>query len=284
MPKRTRTPLVAAALLALGVVAVRVLAFQVAEIHRVDALTLHGFVSLDRPAVHWLAWAVANAASPLPYGLFGAALIAGALARGHPRLAAAVALIMAGAAFTTDYVLKPALAADRYAGVLGTRQIAPASFPSGHATAAMALALCAILVAPPRRRPIVCLIGAVYAVVVSYAFLSLSWHYPSDVLGGYLVSAAWSAAALAALRWADARWPAGVGRETAARVIGRVSLKRLAAVAAALAAVTLAFVLVATPERALDFLRFHTTFAVGAAGIAAAALAVVTGIARILRA
>jgi len=40
--------------------------------------------------------------------------------------------------------------------------------------------------------------------------LILAWHMPSDVLGGYLVAALWTALAVAALRAADRRWPARV--------------------------------------------------------------------------
>ena len=50
-------------------------------------------------------------------------------------------------------------------------------------------------------------IGAVFAVAVGCALLILAWHMPSDVLGGYLVAALWTALAVAALRAADRRWP-----------------------------------------------------------------------------
>ena len=63
-----------------------------------------------------------------------------------------------------------------------------ASWPSGHATAAMSFALCAVLAAPARLRPLVAAVGAAFAVAVCYSFLALAWHYPSDVLGGFLVA------------------------------------------------------------------------------------------------
>ena len=46
-----------------------------------------------------------------------------------------------------------------------------------------------------------------FAVAVGCALLILAWHMPSDVLGGYLVAALWTALAVAALRAADRRWP-----------------------------------------------------------------------------
>jgi hypothetical protein len=191
--------------------------------------------------------------------------------------------ILAGSAITTDYMLKPALAKPRYDAVLTFHQIPANAFPSGHATASMALALCALLVSPPRFRPYVAALGALFAVAVSYSFLSLGWHYPSDVLGGYLVAGTWTALAVAALSAADARWPAHAGREAAGRLLSRVQLRALAGVmAGALLAAVIAVALVA-PDRAIDFVRSHTLFAVGAAAIAIASMAVSGVVAAMLR-
>jgi membrane-associated phospholipid phosphatase len=282
MTRSARIALACSALAALGVALGRLLAFDVAQLHHADALTLHGFMSLDRPAVHSLASAVAHVADPVPYGLIGMLLIGIAIARGRMRLAVAVAVVLLGAAVTTDYVLKPALAASRYAPELGFRQVPSGSFPSGHATASMALALCAILVAPARLRPYVAALGAAFAIAVSFAFLSLGWHYPSDVLGGYLVAAAWTGAAVAALRW-NAVVRAGARRRLPP--ISREYRRRaLVTAAAAVALVALAaIVAVLASARALDFLRVHTVFAFGAAAIAVAGVAVAGLLARLLR-
>jgi membrane-associated phospholipid phosphatase len=281
MTKSARIALACSALAALGVALGRVLAFDVAKLHHADALTLHGFMSLDRPALHPLASAVAHVADPVPYGVIGTLLIVVALARGRTRVAVAVAVVLLGAAVTTDYVLKPALAASRYAPELGLRQVPSGSFPSGHATASMALALCAILVAPARLRPYVAALGAAFAIAVSFAFLSLGWHYPSDVLGGYLVAAAWTGAAVASLRWSAVRSP------RARRTLPALSRERrraLVTAAAGLALVALAaIVALLASARALDFLRVHTVFAFGAAAIAVAGVAVAGLLARLLR-
>src|SRR4051812_50221909 len=79
-------------------------------------------------------------------------LVAIALVRGRPRVAAAVPFILIGANVTTQ-LLKPALAYPRFSEWLGDRQITGASWPSGHSTAAMAGALCAGVVGAPRVRP-----------------------------------------------------------------------------------------------------------------------------------
>ena len=67
------------------------------------------------------------------------------------------------------------------------------SFPSGHAMAAVALAVLVVLVAGPRRRALV--VGLAAAAVVGYCALIVSrgWHYPTDVIGGWLVTLAWLA-------------------------------------------------------------------------------------------
>lgn len=200
MPARTRKALFVVAIAAGGVALLRVLAFNVAAVHQRDALALHDFMSLDRPLTHKLAQGVASMASPVEFGLIGVVLIAIALLRGRRELALGVAAILLGSAFTTDYILKPALAAPRFAHVLGFQQIDGGAFPSGHATGAMALALSAVLVAGPRLRPAVAGLGMLFALAVSYSLLSLGWHYPSDVLGGLLVVGAWGFAALAWLR------------------------------------------------------------------------------------
>jgi PAP2 superfamily len=161
--------------------------------------------------------------------------------------------------------------------------VADASFPSGHATASMALALCALLVSAPRFRPFVAALGALFAVAVSYSFLSLGWHYPSDVLGGYLVAGAWTALAVAALSAADARWPAHTGREAAGRLLSRVQARALTAALAGALLLAVVLVAVIAPGRALDFVRGHTLFAVGAAGIALASVAVSGAVAAMLR-
>jgi membrane-associated phospholipid phosphatase len=265
-----------------GVALVRVLAF-VPSIHHADAVTLHDFISFDRPSIYGLLRSTAHIADPAQYGLIGLALIAIALLQGRVRAAVTVGVVLLGAAVTTDYILKPLLSGHRYDAVLGPYQVPDGSFPSGHATASMALALCAILVAAPRWRPYVAALGALFAIAVSYSFLSLDWHYPSDVLGGYLVAAAWTSAGIAAMRAAGARWPARTGRDAAGRMLSAVELRTVITLLAGAAVVAVGAVAAVAPDRALEFLRVHTIFAVGASAIALASLTVAGVLAAILR-
>jgi membrane-associated phospholipid phosphatase len=62
------------------------------------------------------------------------------------------------------------------------------SFPSGTAAWSMALVASAILLAPPRRRLLLGLVGAVLLVALSGVIVWEEWHYPSDVLAGWCLA------------------------------------------------------------------------------------------------
>jgi membrane-associated phospholipid phosphatase len=243
-----------------------------------DDATLIGFVDLHSRGIGGLAAGVVRLADPQPFLVAGAALVAVALVRARPRTAAVVPLILLGANVTTQ-LLKPALAHPRMTSVLADTHIQSASWPSGHATGAMSLALCAVLVSSPRLRPLVAALGGTFAVAVGYSTLVLAWHLPSDVLGGFLVATLWTTLGIVALWAAAARGPerAGRGREAALRVGEAITPSALTAVTATACAGAL---VLARPGATLAYAQAHTVFVVGAVSIAllgatlAAALAV----------
>lgn len=66
------------------------------------------------------------------------------------------------------------------------------SFPSGHATASMAIALIvAALLWHTKWRLTVCIGGVIYVLLVGLSRLYLGVHYPTDILGGWLLSLGW---------------------------------------------------------------------------------------------
>ena len=69
----------------------------------------------------------------------------------------------------------------------------------------MSLALASVLAVSGSMRPAVAALGALFAVAVSYSFLTLGWHFPSDVFGGFLVAATWTLLAIAGLLATEAR-------------------------------------------------------------------------------
>jgi membrane-associated phospholipid phosphatase len=170
-----------------------------------DSLALHDFTLLSRPHVDAVAELLLHLLDPVVFILWGAALVALALARERPRVALAVVTVMGMAPLTSE-TLKPLLAHPHMR--VGAVHIGAASWPSGHSTAALALVLAAVLVAPARLRPLVATSGALFAAAVGGSLLILAWHMPSDVLGGYLVATLWTALVVAALRAAERRWPA----------------------------------------------------------------------------
>jgi membrane-associated phospholipid phosphatase len=169
-----------------------------------DAAALHRFTLLDGPRVNATAEFLLHLLDPSLFTIWGVALVLFATARRRPRVALAVTLVLGLAPLSADG-LKPLLAHPHVR--VGETHISSASWPSGHATAALALTLCAVLVAPTRLRPAVAALGAAFSAAVGCALLIRSWHLPSDVLGGYLLAGLWMALAVAGLRSADRRWP-----------------------------------------------------------------------------
>jgi membrane-associated phospholipid phosphatase len=174
--------------------------------HFRDAAVLHDFIMVGSPRVDEVGNFMLHLLEPERFVLWGLALVAFAIARSRPRTALAVVAVMALAPLTSE-TLKP-LVAHPHLQLYGVH-IGPASWPSGHATAALALVLSAVLVASPRVRPFVAVLGAAFAAAIGCFLLILAWHMPSDVLGGFLVASLWTALAVAALRAAERRWPTG---------------------------------------------------------------------------
>jgi len=125
------------------------------------------------------------------------------VARGRPRSAVAALAVVAGANLTTQ-MLKLLFSHPRVRAVLGADQLAWDGFPSGHVTAVMSTAIAFAFVVPDRLRRFVAVVGACLVAGVAWAVLALGVHYPSDVLGGVLVTAGWGFAVLAVLRLSEA--------------------------------------------------------------------------------
>jgi len=168
-----------------------------------DAAALRGFIGLDRPIVDTLSNGVLDLINPVFCTLFGLAAMAVAVHRGRRRLALAIPVILIGAVVSAE-ILKPLLAVP-HAFIAPGHQVPGSSWPSGHSTAAMTMTLCALLVAAPRWRPAVAAVGGVLTLAVGFATLTLAWHMPSDVIGGFLLAGLWVSAAVAVLSLAEAR-------------------------------------------------------------------------------
>lgn len=218
-----RLALLVAGLCTAGLALTWVLAELVPITHVKDAVALYDFTRLNRPLVEAPANALLDLLYPPFFAAWGIVLVAVALRRGLPWVALAVAIVLPLAPLSAE-LLKPLLAHPH--DQLGPKHITNASWPSGHATAALALAWCALLVAPPARRRLVATLGAAFAAAVGVALLVLAWHMPSDVVGGYLLATLWVALAFAALRTFErgggAREPASTGLGVSSHGTGSV--------------------------------------------------------------
>ena len=124
--------------------------------------------------------------------------------------------------------------------------------------------------------------AAAFAVAVSYSFLTLNWHYPSDVFGGFLVATIWTLAGIAVLFAFRARFAS----DTVADPVYRPSMGqalRAPAVALAGAAALAGIVALARPHAVVVYAQEHTAFVVGACAIAGLGLVLATGVMLALR-
>lgn len=251
-----------------------------------DMLGLSGFESANSGWVEGVTAKLSGLGDPMPVALITIVLAALALARGRPRVALVVLALIAATSVSSQ-ALKALLGRTLEVPIIGD-VVGPESYPSGHATAAMALALAAVLAAPRRTRPAAAVLGGLVALAVGASTVALGAHLPSDVLGGYLLATGWTLALVAALSVANHRFPAR-DRGAATRV-GRAS-ERIAAVGlvAAAAGCTLAAllagaaVLASDPAGAVDFARAHTASLTVAAAIASTAVALPTAMASLVR-
>ena len=207
-PGTALSALALAGVLLLALAAVWALSSQVAALRLKDAVLLYHFTTLDTATLHAPLKFLLHLLDPALFVLWGVALVAFALAGERPRAALAVAAVLTLAPFTAE-LLKPLLAHTH--DTVNFVSVNPASWPSGHSTAAMALALCAVLVSGPRLRPFVAVAGGLYVAAVCVGLLVLDWHMPSDVVGGLLVASLWMALAVAALRASERVFPARRG-------------------------------------------------------------------------
>jgi membrane-associated phospholipid phosphatase len=184
---------------AAGLVVLTWLAYDVDPIRRFDVAALARTTLNRESSFAPLAKLCVHIGDPGP--VLALTIVAGALglACGRPRQAIAAVTVVAGASLTTLW-LKSLLAHPRFDPALGYHQITPTAFPSGHSTAAMAVSLAFVLAVSPSWRPLAVLAGASLAFAVSFFLIFLGHHFPSDVLGGWLVASAWCFAAVVALR------------------------------------------------------------------------------------
>jgi membrane-associated phospholipid phosphatase len=280
MPRRARYAAAGALTGVLAMALTWYLAHDVGIVRQADADVLQGFLGLGRPRLDRLTTAIASLCNPFPYVGLAAVPVAIALMRGRPRVAIALALLLLGANETTQ-MLKPLLTGPRVPvpGVF----ISGSSFPSGHATASMSLALAMVIAVPGRLRPAIGAVMAAFTVAVCWSFLELGWHYPSDVLGGFEVSSVWALGSLALLWSYEAHRPTLAQRVAGARPASLGTDLAPPAMLIAMVAAIGAVVLATRPHEVYAYAVAHETFLAGAGAIAALSFACAAGLEVLLR-
>jgi membrane-associated phospholipid phosphatase len=241
------------------------IAFQAPIGARADATVLDDFARLRYAGAWPLADFAAGLVNPLPFAAMTLALTLIALARRRRRQAIVVPVVALGATLTTE-LLKPLATVPRPAT---TPRFAPGidGWPSGHMTAAMSVALCLVLIAPPRLRPSAAVLGGTFAAIQGYGVLVLGWHYPSDVVAACAIAAGWLALSVAVL--------GALRDEPSSGRLGAGPVVWPAAVAALLAGAFGAAAVLTRPDRLAYYVRDDTTLVAAAIALGVAALGVV---------
>ncbi len=259
-----------------------VLAYYVSPTAWLDAAALHGFTAVGPLHLYTVANGFAHLCNPLPYAVAAMVVIGAGWALKGLRTAAAVGFLLAGANVTSQ-TLKPLLAHHRelWRTEWHLYNIKDAAFPSGHATAAMTLSLALVMIVPRSYRPLAAVLGTLFTLAVSFSILILAWHFPSDVVGGYLVATAWGLVTLAALRYAGERWPEQGTMRQAAREAMRAPSPATIGIAALLAAGAGCVVAASRADQIAGFADRHTAMLAVASAIAVAAAVLLAAVAAI---
>jgi membrane-associated phospholipid phosphatase len=279
MPRRARLALTGACIGVLLLVAIWYVAHYIGFVRHADASVLNGFVGLGEPRLDRVTNAIAGLCDPKPFVFLAAIPVVVAFLRGRPRVAVTLAVILLCANETTE-LLKPLLAGPR--DFVAAAPLSDASWPSGHATAAMSLCLCWVIAVPARLRPAVAAVMGAFAIAVSYSFLELGWHYPSDVLGGFLVATVWTLLGIAALAIYEQRRTSPVA-DAPVRFSLTEALRPPAVLAAAILLLA-AVIVIARPHQVIAYANGHTWFVAGAAVIAVLGFSLASGLMLMLRA
>lgn len=158
-----------------------------------DEFILRAVNSISSPFMDIMAVGLTQLGGVVGVGLLTVGAILFFVARRRYKWALIVASCVAGAGLI-NVLLKAVFQRDR--PQLWERIVTENSysFPSGHAMASSALALSLVVIFwPTRWRWYVVSVAALYMLIIGFTRLYLGVHYPTDVVAGWTVSAAWVA-------------------------------------------------------------------------------------------
>lgn len=173
-----------------------VLIFIVVRVHAaslLDARVVEAFANARTPTVTVFMNAVTSVGNAFAIILIvSCATLAFLFTKRHKSLALGLVLAVLGAK-ATEVLLKILIERDR-PDTYALFHLDTYSFPSGHATATAALFgyLGLVLVdLYPQWRLSITILAGVLILLVGVSRIYLGVHYPSDIIGGYLVGAVW---------------------------------------------------------------------------------------------
>jgi undecaprenyl-diphosphatase len=176
-----------------GFVLVLVLAYWVGPAERLDRNVLDALSTRTDTFVNEIAYVGFQIVNFRPtWVLVGAIAVLIALAQWRIRDAVIAAALVAGTG-GLDLALKALLANPRYQPVPIDSNAYPwtDAFPSGHSAGSLAFSLAFLTVVPSSWQRPTAAAGIVFTLYISFGVLVLNYHYPSDVLAGWLLAAGW---------------------------------------------------------------------------------------------
>ena len=195
-------PLLMAGACAAGVLLTYIAAFHMQAAKDVDLGTYFAFVAAVEQQSGSVLDDLVGSVDPHHFAVLAPIAPAIGVVRDRPWLAVAAVVVIGGATLTTE-VLKEVTLAHRF-----QPRGEVIAWPSGHATAATALALALVLVVPERWRASTAVAGMAWVAGIAIAILLLGKHVASDVVAGMLVAGTWAGLTLGALRAWQAPAPA----------------------------------------------------------------------------
>jgi membrane-associated phospholipid phosphatase len=194
-----RNPVTGLLACAAGFATVLVLAYWIGPTERLDRSVLDALSTRPDTFINEVAYVGFQIVNFRPaWVLAGALAVLIALAQWRIRDAVFAAALVAGTGGLV-LILKALLANPRYQPVPIGSDAYPwkDAFPSGHSAGSLAWSLAFLAVVPRSWLRPTAVIGVLFTLYISFAVLVLNYHYPSDVLAGWLLATGWWFALLA---------------------------------------------------------------------------------------
>jgi membrane-associated phospholipid phosphatase len=184
---------------AAGILLVAFLSFRAPAFERLDEDLLNAISTPSGSILHDLAFAVEQLLDPIGWAAAATGAFLLASWRGRYKLALFAVALVVGTGLL-DLILKAVFEHHREQSIpVGEFEWFPVAnaYPSGHAAGALAISLAYLFVVPSRWRRATAAAGLAFTLAISLGLLVLNYHYPGDILGGWLVALGWCFALLA---------------------------------------------------------------------------------------